>query len=229
MPNARRLLVAGLAVGVYLGAAAPAPAENLVPAGGDISACAAPAMPEPHYTADPGSALSRAVGRYDAAELFLKRSIAIDQKIHGCDHPGLAALLGRLAALYQAAGRYREAEPLLQRAFSIDAKALGREHPELAGRLNNLAVLYWATGRPDAAAPLFVRALTIFEKRLPPGHPVLTAIRENYVDLLAQLDQSREGPQATDSVHGIRHRREVPPSSRRWAIAGQELPARGRR
>ena len=87
-------------------------------------------------------------GSYLAAELFLKRAIAVDEKAHGPDHPGLAATLDKLATLYQATGRPGAAEPLLKRAIAIDEKALGPEHPDLAGRLNNLAVLYWATGRP---------------------------------------------------------------------------------
>ena len=87
-------------------------------------------------------------GSYLTAELFLKRAIAVDEKAHGPDHPGLAATLDKLATLYQATGRHGAAEPLLKRAVAIDEKALGPEHPDLAGRLNNLAVLYWATGRP---------------------------------------------------------------------------------
>ena len=130
-------------------------------------------------------------GSYLAAELFLKRAIAVDGKVRGPDHPGLAATLDKLATLYQAIGRYGAAEPLLKRAIAIDEKALGPEHPDLAGRLNNLAVLYWATGRPAAAEPLFVRALAILEKRLPPGHPVLAAIRENYVGCLGALGREK--------------------------------------
>ena len=143
MPSAFKRGVATLAVGVCLGAAAPARAGAVLPVAGEIGQ---------------GPAFAQR-GSYLAAELFLKRAIAVDGKVRGPDHPGLAATLDKLATLYQATGRHGAAEPLLKRAVAIDEKALGPEHPDLAGRLNNLAVLYWATGRPAAAEPLFVRAL----------------------------------------------------------------------
>jgi tetratricopeptide (TPR) repeat protein len=152
-------------------------------------------------------------GRHSAAELLLKRAIAVDERTHGCDHPGLAASLDNLAGLYQATGRRGAAEPLLERAVAIDLKAHGPEHRNLASRLNNLAVLYWATDRPDAAEPLFARALAILKKRLPPGHPVLAAVRENYVNLLAQLGGRRGDRQAADSSRGD-------PAAARKAVAG---------
>jgi tetratricopeptide (TPR) repeat protein len=159
-----------VAVGVCLGAATPARAGAVLPAAGEIE----------------GTAVTQ-WGSYLAAELFLKRAIAVEEKALGPDHLGLAAMLDKLATLYQATGRPSAAEPLLKRAIAIDEKALGPEHPDLAGRLNNLAVLYWATGRLAAAEPLFARALAILEERLPLDHPVLAAIRENYTNLLGQL------------------------------------------
>jgi tetratricopeptide (TPR) repeat protein len=168
--------------------------------------------PEPSLFLNRQAILYWTTGRYGAAELLLKRAIVIDEKTHGCDYPGLATSLDNLAGLYQATAHHDMAEPLLERAVAIGLKAHGPEHPNLASRLNNLAVLYWATGRQDAAEPLFARALAILKKRLPPAHPVLTAIRENYVHLLAQLGQSREGLQAAVSAQGIRQRREVSPS-----------------
>ena len=136
------------------------------------------------------------ISREEGAELLLKRAIAIDEKVHGPDHPGLATSLNKLATLYQATGRYAQAEPLFQRAIAIGEKTLGPEHPDLAGRLNNLAVLYWATGRPAAAEPLFVRALAILEARLPPGHPALAAVRENYAGFLDALGRHEEAATA---------------------------------
>jgi tetratricopeptide (TPR) repeat protein len=136
-------------------------------------------------------ALYWTTGHYGAAELLLKHAIAVDERTHGSDHPALAVLLDNLAGLYQATGRHSAAEPLLKRAVVIDMKAYGPDHPNLASRLNNLAVLYWATGRRDAAEPLFARAIALLKKSLSPGHPVVAAIRENYVNLLMQLDRRR--------------------------------------
>jgi tetratricopeptide (TPR) repeat protein len=152
--------------------------------------------PRPSAAGDLGQGTAARRGSSLAAERLLRRAIAAAEKVHGPDHPGLAAPLGELAALYQAAGRWAEAEPLLKRAVAIDAKALGPDHPELAGRLNNLAVLYWATGRLAAAESLFVRALAILEKRLPPGHQVLAAVRGNYAGILDALGRHGEAAAA---------------------------------
>jgi tetratricopeptide (TPR) repeat protein len=212
MPSsAGKRAAAGLAVavatllGVAATAIAPAPAGAVPPVAGDLGQ---------------GAAAARQ-GSYLAAERLLRRAIAAAEEVHGPDHPGLAAPLGRLAALHQAAGRWAEAEPLLKRAVAIDAKALGPEHPELAGRLNNLAVLYWATGRPAAAEPLFVRALAILEKRLPPGHPTLAAVRGNYAGFLATLGRHGEAAAA-------RGRRPQPEDHGPWTEAAETETRRAR-
>ena len=189
-------IAAGLAVGAFLGTAAPVRADAVLLAAGNIGHSTAPAQRRPHLTADPGSTLHPATGRHGVAELLLKRAIAIDEKVHGPDHPGLVTSLNKLAVLYWATGRHGAAEPLLKRAVAIDKKALGPEHPDLASRLNNLAVLYWATGRHGAAEPLFARALTILEKSLPPGHPALAAVRENYAGFLDTLGRRGEAAAA---------------------------------
>jgi tetratricopeptide (TPR) repeat protein len=179
-----------VAVGVCLGAATPARAGAVLPAAGEIE----------------GTAVTQ-WGSYLAAELFLKRAIAVEEKALGPDHLGLAAMLDKLATLYQATGRPGAAEPLLKRAIAIDEKALGPEHPDLAGRLNNLAVLYWATGRPAVAEPLFARALAILEKCLPLGHPALAAVRENYAGFLDALGRRREAAAARWSKPQVDHER----------------------
>jgi tetratricopeptide (TPR) repeat protein len=143
------------------------------------------------------------VSRYQVYSCGIsKHAIAVDERTHGCDHPGLTTSLDNLATLYQATGRRGAAEPLLERAIAIDVKAHGPKDPNLAGRLNNLAVLYWATGRHGAAEPLFVRALAILRKRFPPEHPILAAIRENYVNLLVQLGRKRGDLRAADLGRG---------------------------
>ena len=74
MPSAFKRGVATLAVGVCLGAAAPARAGAVLPVAGEIGQ---------------GTAFAQR-GSYLAAELFLKRAIAVDGKVRGPDHPGLA-------------------------------------------------------------------------------------------------------------------------------------------
>ena len=198
MPNARTLLVAGLAFKVCLGA----PAEMALPAGGNINTHAAPTTLGPRHAANPYPALSPAIDRHGWTERLLEHAAVTGAESQGRDHPGLNVSLNRLAIFYWTTGRYDAAELLLKHAVAVDVKAHGPEDPNLAGWLNNLAVLYWATGRHGVAEPLFARALAILRKRFPPEHPILAAIRENYVNLLVQLGRKRGDLQAADLGRG---------------------------
>ncbi|HEX6013116.1 MAG TPA: tetratricopeptide repeat protein [Geminicoccaceae bacterium] len=171
MPSASTLLVAGLAVGAHLGAAAPAPAEMVAPAGGDVGACAASTEPGPRHAADPGFALSPATGRHGRTERPIECAAATDATSRGRDQPGLTVSLSRLATLYWANGRHDAAELLLKRAVAIDEKIHGPDHPGLAASLGQLAALYQAAGRNREAEPLLRRALSIDAKAFGREHP----------------------------------------------------------
>jgi CHAT domain-containing protein/Tfp pilus assembly protein PilF len=109
--------------------------------------------------------------RYAEAEPLYKRSLAIDEKALGPDHPNVATALNNLALLYKVQGRYAEAEPLYKRSLAIREKALGPDHTNVATALNNLASLYQEQGRYADAEPLYKRSLAIDEKALGPDHP----------------------------------------------------------
>ncbi len=73
---------------------------------------------------------------------MFQRSLAIEERALGSEHPNVADVLNNLAALYDTQGKYVEAEALYQRSLAIREKALGPEHPDVAISLNNLAFLY---------------------------------------------------------------------------------------
>jgi tetratricopeptide (TPR) repeat protein len=66
-----------------------------------------------------------AQGRYAEAEPLYQRSLAIDEKALGPDHPSVATSLNNLAELHKAQGRYVDAEPLYKRSLAIKEKAPG--------------------------------------------------------------------------------------------------------
>jgi tetratricopeptide (TPR) repeat protein len=76
--------------------------------------------------------LYQAQGRYADAATLYKRSLAINEKTFGPDHPAVATLLNTIAWLYQAQGRYADAEPLYKRSLAIQEKAVGSDHPDVA-------------------------------------------------------------------------------------------------
>ena len=68
--------------------------------------------------------LYRSQGRYDDVEPLFERSLAINEKALGPEHPSVASTMNKLAALYRDQDRYAEAEPLYKRTISIREKAL---------------------------------------------------------------------------------------------------------
>ena len=71
-------------------------------------------------------------GRYKEAEPLYRRSLAIEEKAVGRDHPSVASTLNNLAELYRALGRYKEAEPLYRRSLDIKKRRWAR--PSIGGR-----------------------------------------------------------------------------------------------
>ncbi|CAN0192932.1 unnamed protein product, partial [Ectocarpus sp. 12 AP-2014] len=86
-------------------------------------------------------------GKYEEAEPLYKRSLAIDEKVYGPDHPEVATDLNNWAALLEAQVRLSEAGPLFKRTQEIFEKSLGRDHPNVATILNNRAGLLQAQVR----------------------------------------------------------------------------------
>ena len=70
-----------------------------------------------------------------------RRSLAIQEKELGPEHPHVALSLNNLAAVYLNQGKYADAESLYRRSLAIREKALGPEHRHVALSLNKLAEL----------------------------------------------------------------------------------------
>ncbi len=121
---------------------------------------------------------------YAEAEPLLKRSLEINEKIKGDDHPDVGSILNNLAELLRSQARYDEALPLFERSLEITERTLGPDHPDVGSGLNNLALLIETQGRYDEALPLFERSLEITERALGPGHPDVGTRLNNLAGLL---------------------------------------------
>jgi CHAT domain-containing protein/tetratricopeptide (TPR) repeat protein len=98
---------------------------------------------------------------FSKAEPLLNEALAIDEVLHGSEHPNIATTLNNLGKLYRATGRYPEAEAALLRALAIDRKFAGPNHPEHAATLVSIAELYAETSRLNLAQEHVATALTI--------------------------------------------------------------------
>lgn len=165
--------------------------------------------------------LYRVQRRFDESEKLIRRTIAIDEKYRGMDHPDLAMSLESLALLYHTQNRQREMEPVLRRAISIYEKSMGPQHLRVASSLNNLAALYRSLGRLDEAEPLVSRALAIREKSLGMDHPDTVQSR-NYLSLLHR-DLARSRPSRQRQVDLVRQ--PTPPALEQPAPVAAPAPA----
>jgi tetratricopeptide (TPR) repeat protein len=118
------------------------------------------------------------------AEPLMRRTLAIDEKTYGPDHPNVARDLNNLAQLLKATNHLAEAEPLIRRALAIDEKRYDPNHPAVGIRAGDLAGLLETTGRLAEAEPLFRRALAIHEASLGPDHPYVATGLNNLARLL---------------------------------------------
>ncbi|CAM9521442.1 unnamed protein product [Ectocarpus sp. 4 AP-2014] len=123
-------------------------------------------------------------GKYEEAETLYRRSLAIDEKVYGPDHPEVAAGLNSWAEFLRSQGKYEEAAPLYVRSLGIREKLYGPDHPEIASSLNNWALLLTSQGKYEEAEPLYVRSLAIREKVLGPDHPDVAISLNNWAGLL---------------------------------------------
>ena len=73
---------------------------------------------------------------------FLRRAVAIREKVNGADDPGLTQTLDLLGKAYAAESKDSEAEQSWSRALRVGEKNFGQASLELAAPLDSLATFY---------------------------------------------------------------------------------------
>ena len=95
--------------------------------------------------------------------------------------------MGNLANVAHTDGDYPAS-----RALNLESLKIWQNIKDRSGEavtLNNLAVLYKSEGEYAQAAPLYRQALAIFEAALGPAHPNVVACRENYAQLVREMER----------------------------------------
>ncbi len=70
-------------------------------------------------------------GKYELAEPYLHRSLAIRERAFGSHHPAIANCLNSLGQIYTAQGKYTKAWIFYRRTLAIREKSLGPAHPDV--------------------------------------------------------------------------------------------------
>ena len=101
------------------------------------------------------------LGRYDLAEQYAERTLAIREKILPPADSAIGESLLGLAVIYQRQNRPAEAVPLLARAIEIKGKTFGTDSKEVAIALGQLAGVYRALDRGADERATLLRILDI--------------------------------------------------------------------
>lgn len=175
--------------------------------------------PDDHVTCLEASIVFFYNAKYEDAEPLMRRTLEIDERSYGEDHPNFARDLNNLAELLRKTNRFDEAEPMYRRALAIDENFFGLDHPKVAVALNNLAELLRDTLRSAKAEPMYRRALMIHEKSFGPDHPNVAICLNNLGELLRdtsrfeeaepmyrralQIDEKSFGPEHPNVARGL--------------------------
>jgi tetratricopeptide (TPR) repeat protein len=143
------------------------------------------------------------MGKFAEAREAYERSLEIDERILGPDHPEVAVTLNNLANTYTVVGEYDEARRLLGRALAIREAALDPDHPDLALTLTNLGSAESAAGLDAEALAHYERSLAIWEASVGREHPEVGATLNNLGTVYAALGRTEEARAAWIRARGI--------------------------
>eukprot|EP00505_MAST-04D_sp_SCG-Rhode-Island_P004308 Stramenopile-MAST_4_protein_4308 len=118
-------------------------------------------------------------GEYTKALAFYDKSLAINLKVFGPDHPSTARTYGNMASVYKTDGEYTQALAFHEKCLAIQLKTLGPDHPDTAGTYGNMASVFSGQGEYTKALAFYDKALHIELKTLGPEHPSTTSTYNN--------------------------------------------------
>jgi tetratricopeptide (TPR) repeat protein len=110
-------------------------------------------------------------GDFDESERVYERTLDLQRRRRGRDHPDLAATLCSLAQLHLSRGNPAAAELRLRQALDICRSGLGDRHPGTAEILNDLAWFLYQVGNLIPAEGLFRNTLEVRKECLGAAHP----------------------------------------------------------
>jgi len=127
-----------------------------------------------------------------AARASLERALAIDEKEHGRDSPGVAFTLATLALVRAEAGDAAGARPLAERSLEIRQRVFGPKHFQVASSLNTLGTVWLQAGDRERALGLYDRSIALYTATLGPESPDLAWPLRHRCRLLVDLGRPSE-------------------------------------
>jgi tetratricopeptide (TPR) repeat protein len=121
--------------------------------------------------------------QYDEAEQLFRKALAIQRKVLGESHPGVAVIVNNLAALLQRKGDYAGAETLYRQAIELNGKVYAEDHWEIATIKSLLGGCLVAQGRYREAEPLLLESYPIIKSNFGDSHNRTLVALRRIVDL----------------------------------------------
>lgn len=147
-----------------------------------------------------------AQGRYDEAELRLRRAAELSRERFGETHELTARATGRLGAVLFRKGANAEAETLLRASLGLARDRHGSAHPEVARAQNALGMLLNAKGEYASSERMLREAAASRRQSLGPDHPLLADTLNDLASAMGRQGKHAEAAAAQREALGIRLR-----------------------
>jgi tetratricopeptide (TPR) repeat protein len=131
-------------------------------------------------------------GNSAASEAYLRRALALDEKVIGPDHPDIASSLNNLARILIEGRKFREALPMLNRSVIIYLAQREGTHGDLSFIFSNRALALRGLGQDAEAEADFRRGLRAAEAH---NNRAIAPILTDLADLLCAHGKAEEALQ----------------------------------
>jgi tetratricopeptide (TPR) repeat protein len=129
---------------------------------------------------------------FQKSESMALKSLALDEKRYGPNHPLLASELNNLGRIKEEEGHLDDALAFYQRALKICERTGINNHGSLLSA-NNLALLSAKVGKSANSEQMLLDSLASMEKLLGPNHPDVAKVKLNLGVLCVQTGRLDEG------------------------------------
>ena len=120
--------------------------------------------------------------RYEKAEQFFERALAIREQLLPPEHPQIARVLDSFGSFYEVQDKDEEAEKCLKRALEIRGKVLGADNDKV-GNLPPILSMSAPSSEPDTRRANSADTYNFFfsHVQVPPGSSLLLITSQIYV------------------------------------------------
>jgi tetratricopeptide (TPR) repeat protein len=121
----------------------------------------------------------RDLGEANKAIEYYEKSLEIDLKVFGDQHPKVAIRYNNLGSAYNDLGNANKAIEYLEKSLEIDLKVFGDQHPNVAIRYNNFGLAYRALGEANKAIEYYEKSLEVISTFYGKDHPSTKTVNKN--------------------------------------------------